>query len=312
MRAVLSGLMIVIAVFLAACASDQEKSDELTEKQIYDEAQRYLESGNFSLAVKNLQLLESRFPFGPYAEQAQLEIIYAHFRSHEPEAAIAAADRFIRLHPNHPSADYAYYMRGLANYTEGEGLLERFLPTDMSQRDPGAAIQSFEDFRQLLQRFPESRYADDARARMIFLRNRLARYEINVANYYFKRKAYLAAANRGRYVVENLPRTPAVPDALAVMVQAYLLLGMDDLANQTLSVLRANYPEHPSLDKRGNFKSQVGKETERSWLNRISLGLVDSYEAPKFDNRPDYAPEDGDYSDDPLKPPPRPDRGPRR
>ncbi len=291
MRAVIHGLLIVLATLLAGCASEPDKPDELTEKEIYEEAQRLIDSGSFSLAVKNLQLLESRFPFGPYAEQAQLEIIFAHYRSHEPEAAIAAADRFIRLHPQHPNVDYAYYMRGLANYTEGEGLLERFLPTDMTQRDPGAAIQAFDDFRQLLQRFPSSKYADDARARMIHLRNRLARYEINVANYYFKRKAYLAAANRGRYVVENLPQTAAVPDALAVMVQAYLLLDMDDLADRALTVLRSNYPDHPSLGKDGSFNSQVGREQERSWLNKASLGLLDRYDPPKFDNRPDYRPQ---------------------
>lgn len=294
MRVVKYGLMILLVGVLAACASDPNKEAESSEKQIYNQAQEHMENGNFSLAVKNLQLLESRFPFGPYAEQAQLEIIYAHYRSLEPEAAIAAADRFIRLHPQHPSVDYAYYMRGLANYTEGQGLLERFFPTDMTQRDPGAAIQAFEDFRQLLQRFPNSQYASDARARMIHLRNRLARYEINVANYYFKRKAYLAAANRGRYVVENMPQTSAVPDALAVMVQAYLLLGMDDLAERSLTVLRSNFPKHPALDENGNFNSQVGLEQDRSWLNKATLGLVDRYEPPKFDNRPVFVPGEGE------------------
>lgn len=294
MNAVKHGLMILLVGLLAACASDPDKEQESSEKQIYDQAQEHLENDNYTLAVKNLQLLESRFPFGPYAEQAQLEIIYAHYRSLEPEAAIAAADRFIRLHPQHPNVDYAYYMRGLSNYTEGQGLLERFFPTDMSQRDPGAAVQAFEDFRQLLARFPDSQYAADARARMVHLRNRLARYEINVANYYFKRKAYMAAANRGRYVVENLPQTSAVPDALAVMVQAYLLLDMDDLAERSLTVLRSNFPEHPALDEDGNFNSTVGKDQEQSWLNRATLGLVDRYDAPKFDNRPEFVPGKGE------------------
>lgn len=282
-------LALCLALTLAACSNTPDRGDqpaESSEKEIYDAAQRFLDSGNYDLAVKNLQLLESRFPFGPYAEQAQLEIIYAHYRARETEAAIAAADRFVRLHPQHPNVDYAYYMRGLANYTEGEGLLERFIPTDMSQRDPGSAIQAFDDFRQLLQRFPNSNYAPDAKARMIFLRNRLARYEINVANYYFKRKAYLAAANRGRYVIENLPGSEAVPDALAVMVQAYRLMDMNDLAEQSLQVLRTNYPRHPSLDENGNFISVVGQESERSIVNKASFGLFDRYEPPKFDNRP--------------------------
>ena len=277
-------VLLFITVLIAACAGEQDRPD-LSEREIYETAQGYLKSKNFALAVDNLQLLESRYPFGPYAEQAQLEIIYAHYRRGDNEAAVAAADRFIRLHPQHQKVDYAYYMRGLANYTDGEGFLERFITTDMTQRDPGSTIQSFDDFRQLLQRFPDSEYADDAKARMIQLRNRLARYEINVANYYFKRKAYLAATNRGRYVIENLPQTPAIPDALAVMVQAYLLLGMNDLADQSLSVLRKNFPDHPSLDKKGNFISQVGIEQEGSFVNKATLGLFDRYEPPKFDNR---------------------------
>jgi len=276
--------LLFISILVAGCASGPDRP-EMSEREIYEAAQGYLKSKNFSLAVDNLQLLESRYPFGPYAEQAQLEIIYAYYRGGDNEAAVAAADRFVRLHPQHPKVDYAYYMRGLANYTEGEGFLERFIPTDMTQRDPGSTIQSFDDFRQLLQRFPDSEYAPDAKARMVQLRNRLARYEINVANYYFKRKAYLAAANRGRYVIENLPQTPAIPDALAVMVQAYLLLEMNDLADQSLMVLRKNYPNHPSLDKNGNFVSQVGKDQEGSFLNKATLGLLDRYEPPKFDNR---------------------------
>ncbi|MGJ8687025.1 MAG: outer membrane protein assembly factor BamD [Spongiibacteraceae bacterium] len=274
-----------LCLMVVACASEPDRP-ELTEREIYETAQGYLKSKNFSLAVDNFQLLESRYPFGPYAEQAQLEIVYAHYRSGDNAAAIAAADRFVRLHPQNAHIDYAYYMRGLSNYTEGEGILERFFPTDMTQRDPGATLQAFEDFRQLLQRFPDSEYSADARARMIHLRNRMARYEINVANYYFKRKAYLAAANRGRYVIEKLPQTAAVPDALAVMVQAYLLLGMNDLADQSLMVLRENYPKHPSLDKKGRFISKVGMDDQdRSFINKVSFGLLDPYEPPKFDNR---------------------------
>ncbi|NKI18803.1 outer membrane protein assembly factor BamD [Spongiibacter sp. KMU-166] len=284
MKALNNVVIVLLIAVLAGCASKPNRQEQ-SEREIYETAQGYLNSKNFSLAVQNLQLLESRYPFGPYAEQAQLEIIYAYYRGGDNEAAVTAADRFIRLHPRHEKVDYAYYMRGLANYTEGEGILERFIPTDMTQRDPGSAIQSFEDFRMLLQRFPNSPYADDARARMVNLRNRLARYEINVANYYFKRKAYLAAANRGRYVIENLPQTPAVPDALAVMVQAYLLLGMDDLAEQSLTVLRKNYPDHPNLDKKGNFVSNVGLDQEGSLVNKATFGLFDRYEPPRFDNR---------------------------
>jgi len=282
--------LLVFAALLGACAQ-QDKTAAMSERELYQEAQRLLKNDNYDLAVKNLQMIESRYPFGPYAEQAQLELIYAQFRSAQSSATVAAADRFIRLHPQHPHIDYAYYMRGLANYSEGTGLLERFLPTDMTTRDPGAALQSFEDFRQLLNRYPDSQYAPDARARMTYLRARLGRYEINVANYYFRRKAYLAAANRGRYVVENYQQTEAVPDALAVMVQAYQLLGLNELADDALKVLRANYPDHPSLDANGNFvdKFTVGATKEkRSWVNTMTLGLFDKVEPPKFDDRAEY------------------------
>jgi len=289
MKLLIKAGMIMILLSLIACSSDEELPQDMAEQALYSTAQQNLADKSFSLAVRNLQLLEARFPFGPYAEQAQLEIIYAYYRSFEPEAAIAAADRFIRLHPQHPNVDYAYYMKGLANYAEGQGFLDRFLPTDLTQRDPGAAIQSFEDFRQLLYRYPESQYAPDARARMLFLRNRLARYEINVANYYFKRGAYMAAANRGRYVVENFSQAPATADALAVMTQAYQLLGLDDLAGDSFLVLKTNYPSHPSIDENGDFISAGNfLALDRSWVNKISLGLFDHPEPPKFDNRPDY------------------------
>jgi len=281
--------LVVLATALGACTS-KDKRESMSERELYQEAQRLLKKDNYDLAAKDLQLLESRYPFGPYAEQAQLELIYAQYRSTQTEASVAAAERFIRLHPQHPNVDYAYYMKGLSNYSEGTGLLERFLPTDMTTRDPGKALQSFEDFRQLLNRFPDSQYAPDARARMTYLRARLARYEINVANYYFRRKAYLAAVNRGRYVVDNYQQTEAVPDALAVMVQGYQLLGLNDLADDSLKVLRANYPTHPSLDANGNFiqKFNVASNQHQSWVSTMTLGLFDKVEPPKFDDRAEY------------------------
>ncbi|MFT5484803.1 MAG: outer membrane protein assembly factor BamD, partial [Halieaceae bacterium] len=258
-----------------------------SEQQLYEDAQRYLRSSNFDLGVRVLQLLESRYPFGRYAEQAQLEIIYAHYQNFEHEAAVESANRFIRLHPQHPSVDYAYYMRGLAAYDEDKGLLDNFLPTDFTKRDPGGARQSFTDFAQLLARYPSSPYAPDAKARMVHLRNLLARYEINVANYYFKRGAYQAAVNRGRYVVENFQQTPAVADGLAVMVQAYLLLDMDDLAQDSLTVLAANYPEHPSIGSNGEFRSSFNHSgAERNWTSWLSLGFLDKGAPTEFDNRP--------------------------
>jgi outer membrane protein assembly factor BamD len=272
-------LAIALVLGLAACSGNDEldlpPGANSSEFELYNEAQRAL------------QLLESRFPFGRYAEQAQLELIYAHYGNFELEAAIEAADRFIRLHPQHPNVDYAYYMKGLAAYSENQDLFARWLPRDNTTRDTSYAQESFSEFAQLLARFPDSVYAPDARARMVHLRNLLARAEINVANYYFRRGAYMAALNRGRYVVENFPQTPAVADGLAVMVQGYMLLGLDDLAQDSLDVLALNYPDHPSLDDSGNFISAFTSEgIERSWINRATFGLYDRPVPPEFDNRP--------------------------
>ncbi len=286
-------LAAVFAALLAACSGNDEldiAATESSEAELYRTAQRYLRGGNYEFAVKSLQLLESRFPFGRYAEQAQLELIYAHYNNYEHEAAIEAADRFIRLHPQHPNVDYAFYMKGLAAYTLDQSFLDRFFPSDKSKRDTSSARESFAEFGQLLSRHPDSSYAPDARARMVHLRNLLARQEINVANYYFRRGAYLAATNRGRYVVENFQQAPAVADALAVMVQGYSLLGLDELARDSLDVLALNYPEHPSLDEDGNFiHSYRADSGERSRLHRLTLGLFGGGAPQGFDNRPPEA-----------------------
>lgn len=273
---------------LAACSGNDSPdiAADAGEQQMYREAQRYLNSSNYDLAVRSLQLLESRYPFGKYAEQAQLELIYAHYGAYEHEAAVEAADRFIRLHPQHPNVDYAYYMKGLAAYSGSQDLFSRFLPTDDTKRDTSHAKEAFAEFAQLVSRYPDSPYAADAKARMVHLRNLLARHEINVANYYFRRGAYLAAANRGRYVVEHFQRTPAVADGLAVMAQGYILLGMNDLAEDAIDVLALNFPEHPSLDKDGNFDSVYTLDgVQRSWVNKATFGLFDPPEPPQFDNR---------------------------
>lgn len=284
-------LILLLSLTLWGCSSNDEQPDiaaDAGEEQIYSDAQRYLSGSNFDLAVKSLQLLESRYPFGKYAEQAQLELIYAHYSGYEHEAAVEAADRFIRLHPQHPNVDYAFYMKGLAAYTGNEDLFARFLPTDLAKRDTSQAKEAFAEFAQLLSRFPDSPYSTDAKARMVSLRNMLARHEITVANYYLRRGAYLAAANRGRYVVENFQRTPAVADGLAIMAQGYQLLGLNDLAQDSIDVLALNYPEHPSVGANGKFISKYAKGgLERSWINRASLGLFDPPVPPQFDNRPE-------------------------
>jgi len=268
------GLLLFILVFAFGCSKDDVEEDlEATELAYYTSAQESLRAGNYTGAIQKLQLLESRFPFGRYAEQAQLEIIYAYYKSAQPEAARSAADRFIRLHPTHPNVDYAYYLKGMVSFEQDKNFLANIIPMDPSTRDPGAARESFNDFSQLIRRFPNSEYAPDAQRRMKYLRNLLAQSEIHVAKYYIRRGAYVAAANRGRYVFENFQGSVAVPDALAIMVEAYALLEMTDLAQQALEVLATNYPDHQSLDKDGKFRRRQAVSEERNWLNIITFGL---------------------------------------
>ncbi|SVC41167.1 uncharacterized protein METZ01_LOCUS294021 [marine metagenome] len=273
---ILTVTILYICLVITGCSKDEVEDDlEATEQAAYNSAQSSLRAGNYQGAIQKLQLLESRFPFGRYAEQAQLEIIFAYFKSAQPEAARAAADRFVRLHPMHPNLDYAYYLKGMISFEQDKNFLSSFIPMDPSKRDPGAARQSFDDFSQLIRRFPNSEYAPDAQQRMKYLRNLLGAAEVNVARYYIKRGAYVAAANRGRWVFENYQGAPSVPDALAVMVEAYKLLDMDDQADQALTVLNSNYPNHDSLDENGNFrKTKSIKEAERGWLNIITFGLI--------------------------------------
>lgn len=274
-------LLVGVLALLAACSSNAPVIDEsLSESELYRKAQTDLDAENYGSAVETLRALEARYPFGRYAEQAQLELIYAYYQNYEPEAATASADRFIRLHPTHQNVDYAYYIRGLASFTRDQGIIERFLPLDMTRRDPGAARDSFNDFAQLINRFPNSQYAPDARARMVYLRNLLAAYDVHVGHYYLKRGAYLAAANRGRYVVENFQQTPSVGDGLALMVAGYNRLAMQDLADSALETLKLNYPEHPALVN-GEFKHHVEPAVaEMDWLESASVGLIDAVTAP--------------------------------
>jgi outer membrane protein assembly factor BamD len=294
----LSLMLLILSLSLTTGCSwlgwgDEEQTEEdsagLTEKDFYERIQTSLNASNWTVAISNLQLLESQFPFGKYAEQGQLELIYAQYKSGDYESSIASADRFIRLHPQHPNVDYAFYVKGLSEISQTGGFFDSFLPTDSSMRDIGEARGAFTTLTELLSRFPESPYATDARKRLVSLRNRLARAEIHVANYYFTRGAYLAAANRGRFVVENFQQSPAVPDGLAVMAQAYYLLEMKELADNSVEVLVANYPEHPSLDSNGQFDFERRLLADQdSWLDKVSFGVLKRIKPPSFDSRSVY------------------------
>lgn len=270
--------VFVFAALSAITACNSQDTDPVsaavnsTEGQLYTSAQRSLRSGNYSIAIEQLELLESRFPFGRYAQQAQLELIYAYFRSGQPEAARASADRFIRLHPQHANADYAYYLKAMVSFQEDKNFLEVILPINPAHRDITRSREAFDFFDDLINQFPDSKYAPDAKQRMVYLRNLMAEHELEVARYYIKRGAFVAAANRGRNVFEHYQTTPAIPDALALMVEAYLSLEMPDLANESLLVLQKNFPDHPSLDTEGNFR-RAAAERERSFLNIMTFGL---------------------------------------
>lgn len=301
-------LLLLSSALLAGCSifgdDREERTASMIETELYDAAVLALDRNQYTPAIRYLESLEVRFPFGRYAEQAQLELIYAYFSASNHEAATSAAERFIRLHPEHPNVDYAYYMLGLISYNRERTFIGQFLPVDATSRDPGSARDSFTHFSQLLALFPDSQYAPDARKRMLYLRNLLARHEINVANYYFKRGAVVAAANRGKYVVENYQGSPAVPDGLAVMAQGYTILGLSNLADDAIRVLYENYPEHPALDADGNFiQRDILSGQNRSWLNQVTFGLLDRPEPIGFDTRYIYNPEyqqlDDEADDDP-------------
>ncbi len=250
-------LFLILTLLLGACASLDEQNDETKNwpaSRLYERAKEKLNNSDYEKAIKDLEDLVSRYPFGPYAQQAQLDIAYAYYKYDEADSAVAAADHFIKLYPRHPNVDYAYYVKGLAGFNRSIGTLERKLGQEASERDPRAARESLQHFSQLVKLFPDSKYAQDAAQRILYLYNNLASYEMHVAHYYMKRGAYLAAANRAKYVIENYPTTPATPDALGIMAKAYKLLGMNDLSNDALRVLELNYPQDPMLTDVKNLK----------------------------------------------------------
>ena len=284
-----SVIVVALVAAISGCArfGDRDDSDDYgdstvsNQQALYDNAQQALRSGNYTESIIRLQRLEARFPFGRYAEQSQLELIFAHHMIGDHDAAQAAADRFIRLHPQHPNVDYAYYMRGLSSLAQDRGIFRRFLGTDISRRDITNIKQAFVYFNELVTGFPGSIYAMDGRQRMIYIRNVLAAHELNVATYYLGRGAFVAAANRARYVIENFSQTDAVADALAVLVEANWQLGLDEAAHDSLAVLALNFPDYHAFDGRGQLVLQkIINNRERNWLNMVTFGLLGRPEAP--------------------------------
>ncbi|GAA3569950.1 outer membrane protein assembly factor BamD [Marinobacter xestospongiae] len=259
---------------LSACATNSKEAQVLPEETYYDNARSAMNSGNFTEAERNLDFLETYYPFGRYAEQAQLDLIYARYQNLDLEGSRAAADRFLRLNPQSDHADYALYMRGLASYNLDLGLAGRYFPIDVSARDPGEQRQAFRDFSTLTNRYPDSEYAADARQRMIAIRNRLAELELEAARYYITREAYLAANNRARYVLENFSTTPALEDALIIMAETYRFMGLDDASSDAIQLLAINFPDSEAFSADMKFQPSLLKRQNRSLLNVVTFGLL--------------------------------------
>jgi outer membrane protein assembly factor BamD len=251
MRTILRhSVALLAAILVASCGLFGEAPDETkgwSAQKLYAEAKSQLDGNQYEEAIKLYQKLEARYPHGRFAQQAQLEIAYAYYKDQKPAEAIAAADRFIKLHPNHPNVDYAYYLRGLANFNGDLGWFGWISGQDLSERDPKAAREAFFAFKELVERFPKSRYAPDSLERMKYLVNALAAHEVHVARYYMKRGAYVAAATRAQIALQTYPRAPATEEGLVILVQAYDKLGMEDLRKDAERVLMANYPKSPWL-----------------------------------------------------------------
>ena len=237
--------VLLLATLLGGCGLLPEQKDETlgwSASKLYSEAKDAQADGAWDKAAKYFERLEARFPYGRFAQQAQLELGYVYWKANEPGSALAACDRFIKLHPNHPAVDYVYYLKGLINFNEDLGFVGYLSNQDLSERDPKAAREAFDAFKDLVTRFPNSKYAPDATQRMNYLVNALASQEVNVARYYYKRGAYIAAANRAQFALKTYPGAPAIEEALYVMVASYDKLAMNDLRDDAERVMRKNFP----------------------------------------------------------------------
>ena len=243
-------LALAMGWFLASCGMLADKTDETkgwSAQKLYAEARAQLDEKSYEKAISYYQKLEARYPYGRFAQQAQIEVAYAHYKDNDPAGTITAADRFIKMHPNHPNVDYLYYLKGLANFNEDLGILGLVSGQDMSERDPKAARDAFDAFKDLVARYPNSKYAPDSVQRMNYLVNALASHEVHVARYYMKRGAYVAAANRTQYALKTYPQAPANEEGLLIMVKAYDALGMTDLRNDAERVMNKNFPNSKYL-----------------------------------------------------------------
>lgn len=243
-------LALIALVLLSGCANFGKEVDETASwsaQQIYRDAKENLDGGNYQKAIQQYERLQARFPFGRFAQQAEIEIAYAHYKQNDVEGTVAATDRFIKLHPENPAVDYAYYLKGLVHFNQDVGIIGRFSGQDQAERDPKAARDSFDAFRELSTRYPNSKYTPDAIDRMKYLVNLLAAHEVKVANFYYRRTAYVAASGRARYALQTYPQAPAIEEALFILVKSYDALSMVELRDDADRVLRTNFPNSDYL-----------------------------------------------------------------
>jgi len=234
----------ILALSLVACGTAKEDIDPTSEwsaERFYLEARAELNKGNYLTAIEYYETLESRYPFGRYATQAQIDVAYAYYKFNEPDSAITAIDRFIKLHPRDPNVDYAYYLKGLVNFERGGTVLDILYARDVSEFDKNILLTAYNDFRLLVQRFPESKYVEDSSRRMIFLRDELARADFRVASYYASRDAWIAVANRTNYILQNYKGASVIRSTLELQLKAYQALELDDLARDTQRIIDLNY-----------------------------------------------------------------------
>lgn len=235
-------LLILLGIMLTACGAAKEidVTADWSAERLYRNAKRNLENEDYLTAIEQYETLESRYPFGKFATQAQLDVAYAYYKYDEPEAAVVAIERFIKLNPRHKAVDYAYYLRGLVNFERGGSILDVVHERDLSDYDKTQLQTAFNDFQLLLRKYPNSKYAKDARQRLVFLRNEIARADLKIAQYYLSREAWVAAANRAKTILQFYPGTTAIKPALEIQLQAYQQLGLDKLVADTQRIIDLN------------------------------------------------------------------------
>jgi outer membrane protein assembly factor BamD len=246
-------LAIGVLLGLSGCGSTPTNDETAgwSAQKIYTEAREEMRAGGWDKAIKLLESLESKYPFGRYAQQAQIDIAYSYWKNNDIASSVAACDRFMKLYPNHENLDYIYYLRGLAQFNEDLGLLGKVSRQDPTERDNRGLRESFDTFKTLINRFPQSKYAEDSRLRLKYLVNALAQYEVHVARYYMRRTAYLAAANRAQYMITTYPNAPAQEEALYILASAYDAMGMTDLRDDARRVLDRTYPNSAVVRNKG-------------------------------------------------------------